>query len=701
MRTRLAALVALGGWPLLAGAQDQDPKPDDAAARFVDTVNVESELPALPPASTSATRLPVPVKDLPLSLSVVPGRLLREQDAFVLNDALKNASGVNVGSGFGVFDFFVVRGFDSLSSGLVLTDGAPEPESVFYPMYNVRQVEVLKGPAAFLYGANPLAGAIQLVRKQPSARRFADVSLTYGRFGTFQAAVDGNTATTDGKLQARLNGTWQGTDSHRDLESGSIQAINPAALWQPDDRTKVGLNLEYLNSAWPPDTGLPFVGAEGSTLAPVPRETSYQSPYDDSDQEVLRVRVDAERRLGSAATLRNRFYVTRLDWDSVGTLVSGVFPGADGRTQVARTATALHDRQVLVGNQLEAAATFQTGRVRHELLGGLELLKYTDEFTQDVAFLAPLDLLEPVEPDLGPPVPVPAFARRGDATSTAIAPYLVDRIAVSSKVQAFVGARFDVLDYEDEPSATDRSDQELSPLLGLVVSPTSTVALHASFGTSFAPPSTQVVGPREPEKGRQLELGAKLQLMNGKGFLGASLYDLRREDIAIPDATGVLKQVGDQRSRGFELDFTAEPAEGLVTYATYAFTDAELTSFSEIVPLPTGPVLADHSGNTPAFAPRHLASLWVSKQWKGGLGLAGGLRVVSDQFVGENNAYSIDGYATVDAQASYRVGRARFTVNLKNLTGAEYASRGFGGVSAIPARPFEVLGRVELGFGSR
>ena len=67
----------------------------------------------------------------------------------------------------------MIRGFDSLSSGLVLTDGVPEPESTFYPLYNVRQVEVMKGPTAFLYGGNPLAGAVHLVRKQPQPRRFA------------------------------------------------------------------------------------------------------------------------------------------------------------------------------------------------------------------------------------------------------------------------------------------------------------------------------------------------------------------------------------------------------------------------------------------------------------------------------------------------------------------------------------------------
>ena len=152
-----------------------------------------------------------------MTLSVVPASLLRDQDAFLLTDALKNASGVNVGTGFGVFDYFVVRGIDSLTGGLVLTDGAPEPESTFYPLYNVRQVEVLKGPAGFLYGGNPLAGAVQMVRKQPVGARFAEGSLTYGRFGTFAATVDGNAATEDGRLSFRLNGAWQGTDHYRDL----------------------------------------------------------------------------------------------------------------------------------------------------------------------------------------------------------------------------------------------------------------------------------------------------------------------------------------------------------------------------------------------------------------------------------------------------------------------------------------------------
>jgi catecholate siderophore receptor len=238
-------------------------------------------------------------------------------------------------------------------------------------------------------------------------------------------------------------------------------------------------------------------------------------------------------------------------------------------------------------------------------------------------------------------------------------------------------------------------------LLGAVFSPGQALALHVSAGTSFAPPSTQVVGPRDPETARQVEAGAKLQLLNGKAFLGATAYALEREDIAIPDTSGVFRQEGDERVRGFELDFSSQPAEGFIAYASYSFTDAELTRFAEAVATPQGLFVLDRTGNTPAFVPRHLANVWLSKELGHGFGLAAGLRAVGEQFVGEDNRFRIDSYVTLDAAASYTTRHGRFSLHARNLTGTEYATRGFGGISAIPARPFELLARLDLRVGCR
>ncbi len=223
--------------------------------RLREVVEVEGEMPQTPPTGVTTFKLAVPVQLTPASVSVVPRAVFESQDAFVLGDALRNVSGVSVATGFGVFDFFTIRGFDSLSSALVLTDGAFEPESTFYPLYNVRQVEVVKGPAAFLYGANPLSGAVHLVRKQPMAGRSAMASVSYGSFDTYEVAGDGNLASADGSLAARFNGVFRDSDAYRDGRDSQLCAFNPALAWRPDDATRVVANLEFVRSRMNPDVG--------------------------------------------------------------------------------------------------------------------------------------------------------------------------------------------------------------------------------------------------------------------------------------------------------------------------------------------------------------------------------------------------------------------------------------------------------------
>ncbi len=703
MKLPFAGLVALS-FLAIAPLRAQDPKPtpepDKDPPRFADTVDVESELPAVPPSSTTVLKVPVPVQELPWSVSVIPRRLLGDQDAYVLSDGLKNASGVNVGTGFGVFDFWVVRGFDSLSSGLVLVDGAREPESTLYPLYNVRQVEVVKGPTS-LYGGNSISGTVNLVRKQPGPKRFADASLSYGRFGTFEGTVDGNVANQDGTVAFRLNGVYQGTDQYRDLPNASLGAVNPTLLWRPDEKSRLNVSFEYARAHQSPDTGIPFV--EGGELAPVDRTTSYQSPFDDSVQKVYRLRLDADRRFSEKFTLRNKFYYTEMSWDSQGTLVSGVVP-IPGFPQVARVLTILDDRQKICGDQLEAVTTFKTGPVRHDFLGGFEFSWLRDPFTQDVAFIPLVSLTDPVDNGGYPIVPIPPLGMAGDSTATVLAPYVVDRMTLSKRWQLTAGARLDAIDYEDPLNDTNRDDTKVNPMGGLLFLPKSDLSFYVSAGTAFAPPSTQVIGSRDPEESWQVEAGAKIGFLSGKGFATVAVYNLEKDNIAIPDSSGFTSQQGDQRSRGFELELSTEPKKGWVAYGSYAYNDAKLTSFAEIVQTGLGPadfIVVDRSGNRAPLAPRHIGNLWTSRQFENGLGLAAGLRFVSSQFISEDNRYDIDSYVTVDAIVSYRIGRVRAAVNLKNLTGTEYASRGFGAVSAIPARPFEVLGRIELGFGSR
>lgn len=675
------------------------PAPDHPpAGRFQEAVEVRDELPAVPPAQLVTLKASADVQTTPASVTIVPEALSKSQDARVLTDALENAAGVNVATGFGVFDYFTLRGLDSLSGGLVVVDGAPEPESTFYPLYNVRQVELLKGPAAFAYGGNPLAGAVHLVRKQPLAEPRLDASLSYGSFGSKDAALDGNVASRDGRLALRVNGLYRESDGWRDDKPSRVFALNPALLFRPDERTRLALNAEYARSEYTPDSGLPVPAG----LSGVPRERSYQSPFDVSEQDLWRLRLDGERRVDERLTLRAKLYATSLDWRSEGTLVLGAFPGGSDRILVPRVLPLLDDRQGLRGAQLEALVDFQTGRVKHEALFGFEAGRLKDDYTLDVAYLPPLDLTAPVESAVQPLFLLPGQSAAGDARNLTLAPYVLDRLTLSERWRLTLGARLDRLDYDERFSATAREDTRLSPLAGLTFSPRPHLSLYVSGGTAFAPPSTLVVGPRDPERSRQVEAGAKLTFLGGRAFLGAAAYHLERDNIAIPDQSGVLRQQGDQRSRGIELELSAEARPGWTTFASFAVTDAELTRFFEL--LPTGGqsfVVLDRSGNHPAFVPRTLASLWTVKEWKHGLELGAGLRYVGMQHVAEDNALELPAYALVDARVAYRRGPARLSVNLKNLTDHEYFTRGNGGASLLPGEPFAAYARIELSFGGR
>jgi iron complex outermembrane receptor protein len=399
--------------------------------------------------------------------------------------------------------------------------------------------------------------------------------------------------------------------------------------------------------------------------------------------------------------LRDKLYFSALDWKTDGTLLLGAFPFPDGGTYVPRTQGLLDDRQRLFGNQLELVASFHTGDVAHQLVTGFEASRLDDSYTQDAQLLQPLELTNPFEADVSIyPIPLPQASQAGDSRSLVLAPYVIDRMSVG-RFELLAGARYDSVDFEDASTGTTRDASRLSPLGGLVFKPVPAVSLYASGSLGFAPPSIQVVGPREPEESSQIEGGVKLSFLGGKGYAGAAVYQLERENIAVPDSSGLQRQSGSQRSRGFELELSAEPRAGLGVRVHYAFTSAELTSFSEIVPFDQGFLVLDRTGNVPAFAPRHIASFWGTTPLGHGFSLGAGLRYVSEQFVAPDNRNVIDGYALCEAAVFYARGLARVGVHLRNLTGTEYATRGFGSDSAIPGRPFEVMGRVELGFGRR
>lgn len=685
-----------------SGEQEQEKKQEsqpESPPRFTEQVYVEGQIPDIPDSSETLTKFPMPLTSTPVSVSVVPEIVMESQEARILGDALKNVSGVNVATGFGVFDYFVIRGFDSLDTGLVLTDGAFEPESTFYQLYNTQQVEVLKGPTAFLYGANPLSGTVNLVRKQPLSAKFADFKLSYGSFDTYRGVADFNVATPDGRVAFRLNGLYEGSDFYRDDKKNYLGAINPSFTVRLNEKTPLTVNFEYVDNEFRPDSGLPLVDNQ---IPDVSRKRSYQSPLDISNQEIYRFRVDFDTEVNPNFTLRNKFYYTDLNWQTDGTLLAGTFPDPFGSVQVVRSMTLLDDRRKSLGNQLEGMFAFATGSIEHNLLTGFEARRLTDVFTLDIAALPFIDLYNPVETVSEPLYMIPGQSTAGDSRAVNLGLYFVDQLRFSEKLQVFLGARWDTLDYDDEVTATARDDSEVSPMLGAVFAPRTDLSFYANYGRAFAPPSSRVVGERKPEESRQIEVGVKKNFPALKGLATVAYYDVERQNIGIPDANGFTQQAGNQRSRGVEAELAVDVFQGWLTSVAYAYNDSELTSFSELIFTGAQPpfFVFDRSGNRAPFAPKHLFNLWTTGEVSRGLRVGGGARYVSSQYIAPDNGFAIDGYVTFDAMLSYGRRSWLLKVNFKNLTNRDFETRGFGNSAVIPADPFAIYANIEFSLGS-
>lgn len=670
----------------VVAAQEPSQEPEEPVATTVEQLTVAESLPYVPSSNTIATKLAVPLEWTPANVGVVPAARIEESAARSLEDVLSAVSGLHAESGAGVFDYFVVRGFDSLSGAQILTDGAPEPESTFYQLYNVERVEVLKGPGGFLYGANPLAGAVNLVRKQPEPGHFATVGLRGASYDTAELTFDGNLGTPDASRSFRLNGLYRKGDAYRDDLENEITLVNPSFSFRPSERLSINVNFEGGKAEFTPDAGLPVLSAADQES--VPRTRSYGAAGDFSEQDLLRAQVDVEYQISDSLRLRDKLYHRGLDWQTQGTLLVGTFAIQPQTLAVARTSTELDDEQATLGNQLELVWQGTTGAVEHHLLAGVEYARSTDRYTLDAALIGAALVADP-RITFGGVQPI--FASRGDAETIVLAPYVIDQLTLSKSFQVLVGARWDEIDFTDEVTHTERNDGELSPMVGAVWQARPGLSVYGNWSESFAPASTRVVGPREPETSRQTELGLRHNLWGGRLRATLAAYRLERENIAIPDDNGFTEQAGDQRSEGFELELAGDLAPGLRGFFTYAWNDSELTRFRELVQVPFPPYffVLDRTGNRPSFAPESLASLWLSQR-VGAWTLAGGARFVDERFTAEDNAVALDAYTLVALSLARDWGAYRFSVNLDNLTDQDYELRGFGSSAFIPGDPLSV-----------
>ncbi len=98
--------------------------------------------------ATTATKVDIPIRELPVSIQVIPKQVLKDQNITQVQDSLENVSGVTSNSNDDAGYNFNIRGFQSTN----IYRNNLRTEAFVFDTANIERIEVLKGPASVLYG---------------------------------------------------------------------------------------------------------------------------------------------------------------------------------------------------------------------------------------------------------------------------------------------------------------------------------------------------------------------------------------------------------------------------------------------------------------------------------------------------------------------------------------------------------------------
>lgn len=313
--------------------------------------------------TSTATRTATPVRYVPQAIDSVKTESLR---SYGTNDLGQALSGIpNVSSGADTrFDSVRIRGFDA--SNDFYLDGIRDDSQYVRDLHNIERIEVLKGPAAVLYGRGGQGGIVNRVSKLPMAGHKSSIEAQGGSNDLRSVYADLSTDPMD-NISLRLNMGNQDNNSFRDGVSGNRQLFAPSMSWQLTPDLNWLVQYEYSRYNRTPDRGIPGVNGRP---ADVSRSTTYFDNRDYIDDKTQSLRSKLAYELNDNWQLRQTLGVFKLDSDFDNTYQTAYVPATHSvtRQRWQQDLTTLN-----VFNNVELEGGFSTYGLEHRVLTGLEL----------------------------------------------------------------------------------------------------------------------------------------------------------------------------------------------------------------------------------------------------------------------------------------------------------------------------------------
>ena len=620
----------------------------------------------------NALKTPVEVIDVPQTVSIVTDEDIRKQGFRQIGDIIRYTPGVNTSQGEGHRDAVVFRGVRSTAD--FYQDGVRDDVQYYRSLYNVEQVEILKGPNALLFGRGGTGGILNRVTKKAMVgENFGSFDFGIDSFGGSDLAADYNVE-TDANTALRFNIHSDALENHRDHYDGDRFGFNPTMRIELSSATTLDLSYEHADHERFIDRGIPTYNGE-------PEEAFEKVTF--GDPKINTTTLEADIFRGSlnhdfSDTSKGVFTITSSEFEK---MYRNLYAsGYDGQTTV--TMDGYEDpterENLIISGNLINELTF--GSTKHTLLIGTEMidtensnLRYdtywstTQKDKESFTITRPMDFSVNVD---GVATSVDFTTKLKSKTESDIEVtsfYIQDQIDVNESLKLMLGARLDTFDItvKDIKSGTSQSreDDEVSPRAGIIFKPAENISWYVSYSESFLPRSgeqfkklTADAARLDPDVFENTEFGVKWEITPDLYFT-AAYFDSEQTQAVRDSETGENSEIVGLQVDGFELELKGDVNEKLSIAVGVTSMDGETSS-----------------GGEPREIPDTQASLWATYQVNDRFGWGFGFTHQGESNISNNKpGLVLPDYTRVDFAAYYMISDEwSMQFNVENLTDELY-----------------------------
>ncbi|PKV52593.1 iron complex outermembrane receptor protein [Aquimarina sp. MAR_2010_214] len=633
--------------------------------------------------TSSTLKIGVPLIEIPQNIISVSAALLKEQGAFVLKDAARNASGVYFGLNNDVFDGagnLYLRGFtqngifrNGLPSGNFR--GSQDDEAV------IDRIEFIKGPAGFLGSKGEAGGKINIVTKTPGNSRIINATLTGGSYNFYRAAVDLGSIVKEKGFSYRFNAAYNYQQYFVDIMKMHKFIIAPVIQYNFSKRTSI--LAEYVLNNQNAIAGSTFTKFfPTDKLLTDDRRANYLAdpglPNSTSKAQNARLVLNHEFNDNWKMTHQSSYSKTPADTWSFLSEETYNAVGFDENGRTNRLAWNSFTNSETLSTQFFVNGKFKIGKkIKHHVLVGTEYARSKDSTYQSFglkSFLFDINNLQ-YGLDRNELLDQEAFLIY-KSDNNFLAAYLYNNIKIGKRLIVDFGGQYTYNENKtifNTEAATTFDQKAFTPRVGITYMIDKNTSVFALYDESFVPKNGQDKQGNlfKPIRGQDKEIGIKRNWFNGLLSTSVTAFNISRNNMTTQDPTDPLfsVQLGQVVNKGIEVDVIGNITKNISISANYAYTKGTITK-------DTNPAIV---GQLSSFSPRELINSWVRYTFPAnvfpGFSLSLGNTSIVKRATNTVDAFLPD-YSKFDGSIAYTRGKFTTRLLLDNLTNKRYILTG-------------------------